>query len=149
KLIDKASDGTWGSIRVNNYSVDYAFNQQSNVSNGKYDFSYTVTITNTGVETASNMNINWEVSPALILDKMQVNSGALGDIPTTLPYNLPQLASGASITLTFTGHLDPAKYGTPAVWMKFTPFDGKITRGPWTVNTPLTWYKISIPLVLK
>lgn len=144
-LTEKASDGTWGTIQLSNYSVDYAFSQKAFVSAGKFGISYTMTITNSGTETVTGMKISWRVSPSITLDKLQYGGAEIA-IPSTQPYNLSgTLAPGASKTVTFNGYIN--NLSNPDLWIQLTPYDGKVDRGPWTVTTTL--FKTAIPLVVK
>ena len=83
--------------RITVQAVSHYLPEQSDEADQRYVFSYTITITNTGEETAQLLSRHWVITDANAQVQEVRGMGVVGEQPTLRPGESFQYSSGSAI----------------------------------------------------
>jgi uncharacterized repeat protein (TIGR01451 family) len=158
-LLSKSVDGMQGTVRVRNYSVDFATTSQELITFGEQlEVVYTTVVENVGTETAKDMHLTYNLDPELTFLRFESEAGTpepgqLTPQGMVKVFNIPSLEAGASLVVKLVARYTPAPITAPVYPTVTTTIDindGQMVKGPFWVDTEMKpMFFILLPVVAR
>jgi immune inhibitor A len=152
-LLSKDGDDAYNStakLRFRNYSVDFLTTATSEIVSHDYQITYQTEIRNIGNETASNVQYELYLDPALYLVSVDTGgaSASSEDLVDGIGLTIGEIAAGETVTVTVVANM-PFAAGEVDLESEVWGHDGQVDRGPWFIATTGMNSIIYMPLISK
>lgn len=172
QILDQALDSvgtgaSYGTFRFYNYSLDIETIQNAElVTNGVYQYTYDVTVTNTGSVPTTDLiqpqaapgtqlfidpaTVKVYLDPALTVKSTSVSAvvmpNAIKPAGSLVTWSVPQLDPGESVTLTVVAN-GPFDSGEHFIETVVQGNDGQVARGPWFERDSYQLFNFVFPII--